>query len=73
MSELSCESLIGIDSLIPKSVGMTVVLSAARGVAAVLRERYARGEISHEKSGRCLGWLIRTEPGQQPGPGGGRG
>jgi uncharacterized membrane protein len=39
---------------------------------AVLRERYARGEIGHEESGRNLDGLIRTESGQQPGHGGGR-
>lgn len=39
---------------------------------AVLRERYARGGIGHEELGRYLGRLIRTEPGQQPGRGGGR-
>lgn len=39
---------------------------------AVPCERYARGEIGHDESGRYLGRLIRTEPGRQPGPGGGR-
>lgn len=38
---------------------------------AVLRERYARGEIGHDEFDRYLDRLIRTEPGQ-PGPGGGR-
>lgn len=36
---------------------------------AVLRERYARGEIGHEELDRYLDRLIRTEPGQQPGGG----
>ncbi len=40
---------------------------------AVLRERYARGEIGRDESGRYPGRLIRTEPGRRPGPGGGRG
>ena len=39
---------------------------------AVLRERYARGEIGHEEFDRYLDRLIRTEPGRQPGHGGGR-
>ena len=39
---------------------------------AVLRERYARGEISHEEFDRYLDRLVRTEPGLEPGHGGGR-
>lgn len=42
------------------------------GPLAVLRERYARGEIGHDEFDRYLDRLIRTEPGQQPGHGGGR-
>ncbi len=36
---------------------------------AGLRERYARGEVGHDESGR----LIRTEPARRPGHGGGHG
>lgn len=39
---------------------------------AVLRERYARGEIGHDEFERYLDRLVRTEPGLEPGHGGGR-